>query len=121
MSFNAPPPPPEFQSGSSSNEQTMIILAHLGGIVLGFLPSLIIMLTTGAKSARVRAQAAEALNFQITLIIASVLSFLLSFVLIGFLLFPVVFVVGLVFPILAAIKVNAGQDYTYPFCIRLVK
>ena len=48
MSFNAPPPPPEFQSGSSSNEQTMIILAHLGGIVLGFLPSLIIMLTMQA-------------------------------------------------------------------------
>ena len=121
MSFNAPPPPPEFQSGSSSNDQTMIVLAHLGGLVLGFIPALVIMLTAGTKSARVRAQAVEALNFQITLMIAAVIAFLLTVVVIGILLLPVLMVVGFVFPILAAVKVSNGQDYTYPLTLRLVK
>ncbi len=121
MSFNAPPPPPEFQSGSSSNDQTMIVLAHLGGIVLGFIPALVIMLTSGTKSARVRAQAVEALNFQITLLIASLIAGVLTLVLIGLLLLPIVMLAGLVFPILAAIKVSNGQDYTYPLALRLVK
>ncbi|MEY4323702.1 MAG: hypothetical protein RL410_1483 [Actinomycetota bacterium] len=99
----------------------MIILAHLGGLVLGFIPALVIMLTTGSTSARVRAQAVEALNFQITLLIAGLLSGLLTIVLIGLLLLPVVVVLGFVFPILAAVKVGQGLDYFYPLSLRLVK
>ncbi|MEY4348273.1 MAG: hypothetical protein RIS43_692 [Actinomycetota bacterium] len=121
MSFNAPPPPPEFQQNSSSNEQTMIVLAHLGGLILGFIPALVIMLTSGSTSARVRAQAVEALNFQITLVIAGIVAFILTFILIGILLFAAIFIVGLVFPILAAVKVSQGQDYFYPISLRLVK
>ena len=120
MSFNAPPPPPEFQSGSN-NDQTMIILAHVLGIFFGFIPALIIMLTAGANSPRVRQQAAEALNFQITMMIAGIASFLLVFVLIGLILLPVVGVLAFVFPIIAAVQVSQGVDYRYPIALRLVK
>lgn len=63
----------------------------------------------------------EAINFQITLLIALVISGLLMFALIGFVLFPVVAIAGLVFIIIAGIKSNEGERYKFPYCLRLVK
>ena len=121
MSFDAPPPPSNYQAPGSGNEQTMIVLAHILGIVLGFIPPLVIMLTTGKTSARVREQSVEALNFQITVMIAYLISFVLSILLIGLLLTFLVWIAGIVFPILAAVSVGNGKDYHYPFALRLVK
>ena len=120
MSFDAPPPPSNYQAPGSGNEQTMIVLAHILGIVLGFIPPLVIMLTTGKTSARVREQSVEALNFQITVMIAYLISFVLSILLFG-LLSLLVWIAAIVFPILAAVSVGNGKDYHYPFALRLVK
>jgi len=69
-----------------------------------------------------------ALNFQLTVLIVvvalCVLGFILSFVCIGALLFPlagVVVVAGLVFSVIAGIKANDGQPYRYPYLWELVK
>ncbi len=62
----------------------------------------------------------EALNFQITLFIALMVSIALCFVLIGFVLLPVVVVYGVVMKVLAAIKAANGEFYRYPFTLRLV-
>jgi uncharacterized Tic20 family protein len=120
MSFNAPPPPPEFQQ-SSNSDQTLSILAHVLGIFFWIIPSLVIMLTAGASSPSVRKQAVEALNFQITMTIAGIVSFLLLVVLVGLILLPIVAVLALVFPIIAAVQVSQGVDYRYPLSIRIVK
>ena len=68
------------------------------------------------------------LNFQITVSIAVFVgwfgAFILAFVGIGFLLFPLVFLIGLaglVFAIIAGIKANNGEDYKYPWSLELVK
>ena len=66
-------------------------------------------------------QGKEALNFQITVTIAMLVSFVLVFVLIGFLLMLVVGIGALVFTILAAIKANEGVYYRYPWTLRLIK
>ena len=68
----------------------------------------------------VDSQGKEALNFQITVTIAAFVCFLLTFVLIGLLLLPVLGIVALVFIIIAAIRANDGEDYQYPLTIRLV-
>jgi uncharacterized Tic20 family protein len=48
----------------------------------------------------------------------------LSFFCAGFLLFPIVFLIGvagLMFAIIAGIKANNGEDYKYPWSLELVK
>ena len=69
-----------------------------------------------------------ALNFQITVTIAALVgiavAFLLSFFCVGYLLFPVVMLIGLaglIFAIIAGIKANNGEDYKYPYSFELVK
>ena len=66
-------------------------------------------------------QGKEALNFNITIAIAAIISGLLTLVLIGFLLLPLVGLAWLVFTIIAAVKANNGEAYRYPFALRLVK
>lgn len=65
-------------------------------------------------------QGKEALNFQITVVIAVFVCLLLSLVVIGMLLLPVVGIGALVLTVLAGIKANNGEAYRYPFTLRLV-
>jgi uncharacterized Tic20 family protein len=66
-------------------------------------------------------QAKEALNFQITLAIGWVAATILSVVGIGLLLMPVIWIINLIFSILAGMKANEGVAYRYPFALRLIK
>jgi uncharacterized protein len=105
----------------AQQERTWGSASHWSTILLGFLGPLLIMLTKGNESPFVRRQATEALNFQLTLIIGYFASFILMFVLIGFLTFFAFWVAGIAFAIMGAIKANNGEDYRYPVAIRLVK
>jgi uncharacterized Tic20 family protein len=105
---------------SGTDPKTMAVLAQVLGILTGFLGPLIIYLVNGEKDPYVRHHSAEALNFQLTVLIAYIVSFVLMLVLIGFLLFAVVWVLALVFGIQAAIAANRGEWYRYPISIRMV-
>jgi len=107
--------------GTSNDDRNLAMLAHLLGIVSGFVGALIIWLIKKDQSAFVDEQGKEALNFQITVMIAFVGSWILMFVLIGMLLMPLVLIGNLVFCILAAVAVSKGEHYKYPFAIRLLK
>jgi uncharacterized protein len=104
----------------AAQERTWGAASHWSTILLGFLGPLLIMLLKGNESPFVRRQAAEALNFQITLIVGYVVSFVLMFVLIGFLTFFALWAAGIAFAIVGAVKANSGQDYRYPVAIRMV-
>ncbi len=100
--------------------------AHWSALVasavgLGFLGPLIIMLTQGPKSARVRANAVESLNFEITFILSMIVSAILMVVLVGFVLLMVIPLVWLILRIIASIQTANGRDYRYPLNIRFVK
>ncbi|NBA94419.1 DUF4870 domain-containing protein [Pseudomonas sp. R5(2019)] len=69
----------------------------------------------------VDAQGKEALNFQITVAIVSMIYFLLMFVLVGFALLGLVVIAAGILAIIAAVKANEGQPYRYPFTWRLIK
>ena len=64
----------------------MAMLAHLLGLFTGFLGPLVLYLVKRDDSAFVRDQSAEALNFQLTMIIAWIVSIVLILVLIGLLM-----------------------------------
>lgn len=66
-------------------------------------------------------QGKEALNFNITMLIAAIVCWILVFILVGFLLLPILVIFWLVFVVIATIKANEGVLYRYPFALRLVK
>ena len=104
----------------SGDPRTLAVLAQILGLVTGFIGPLIIYLMNGEKDPYVRHHAAEALNFQLTLLIALVVSFVLIFVIIGLVLLPLLAVLGIVFPIIAAVAANRDEWYRYPISIRMV-
>ena len=111
----------------SQDDKTMGMLCHLvalSGYMTGIgmiLGPLLVWLFKKDGSKFVDYHGKESLNFQITVIIASIVAGILTLVLIGFLLIPVIVVCHVVFTIIASIKANAGERYRYPLCIRIIK
>jgi len=97
------------------------MLAHLLGLFTSFIGPLIIWLVKKEEDAFVDNQGKEALNFQITVALAMVVSGLLSVVCIGIILGAVVGVADLVFCVLACVRSNNGEAYRYPISIRFIK
>lgn len=109
-------------SDVSSDQKNLAMLAHLLGIVGGFIPGLVIWMMNKDKpeGAFAANEGKEALNFQITLLIGWVAAIALSFILIGFLLYPVLLLGNIIFCIIAAMKAKEGVAYRYPVALRLV-
>ena len=120
---------PEEPAGSTmspQDERTWSIVAHLSVLVglVGLMPlgALIVWLVYKDRSRRVGFHALQALWYQIAwlviLVVGWFVTFILSFVLIGLLLIPVMFIASLV-PFVhgcyAAYKVSQGVDYRYPY------
>jgi hypothetical protein len=111
---------------SPTEERTWAMAAHLSSVLgiwvffLGALGPLVVLLAQGQRSPYVRAQAIEALNFNISVLIYSIIAWILVFVLIGFLMVAALFVFWLLFTIIATVKVSNGEPYRYPLTIRLV-
>src|SRR5690606_35651311 len=100
-----PPPPPQNpynapQPMSPGDEKLWSTLAHVGPMLgslasAGWLVSLIMYLVLKDRGPFVRQHTATALNFQLTLLIGYVVSFVLMFIVIGFLTFFAVWVVSI--------------------------
>ena len=123
----SPPPPvvtPPKVSGeieSDKDARTWGMLCHLLAIFLGWLGPLICWLVKKDEYDFVDDQGKEALNFQITVFIAMIISAILIFILIGILMIWAVAICSLIFCIIGAMKANNGERYRYPICIRFIK
>ncbi len=110
------------------NEKNLAILSHALGLCsflfiipfAGIIAPLILWLLKKDTSPAVAYHAKESLNFQITVAIAAIVSSLLIFVLIGILLLTVVAIANFVLIVVAMIKASEGEQYRYPFTLRLV-
>jgi uncharacterized protein len=124
---DAPPPPgqpyqpPQQQPLSPQDEKTYSTLMHVGGILFGFIPSLVVYLMFKDRGPFIRQHSQTALNFQLTMTIAAIASYILMLVLIGFITIFAVAIVVVVFSIIAAMKANQGEVYTYPLSIKFFK
>ena len=65
----------------------------------------------------VKANAKEALNFQITVFLWAIVGFFLTFVLIGFVILALLFIFSLIAPIIAIINVLADPDLRYRYSL----
>ncbi len=108
-------------------DRTLGMLCHLLAIFTGFLGPLVLWLVKKDSSPYVAYHGREALNFQLTVMIAffslAAVMMVLMFVVIGFFLIPLLMVLQImviVVEIMAAVAANNGEYYRYPFCLRLV-
>ena len=132
----APPQPDQHGAPATfrAGERSMMMVAHLSAPAsmllsagwLPFLGPLLVWLFYKERSRPVRAAAAGAFNFNITMTIASVLTWI-SVILtlgIGFLwaipIWIVLFVVQIWVHVKAALKANNNEVYDYPFQIRIL-
>ena len=112
----------------TESERTWGMLAHLSalaGVVVWLIGCvagpLVVWLARRDTSAFVAEHAREALNFNITVVLAALACMLLMLVFIGFILLAALFIVWLVLTLVAAIRASEGESYRYPFSLRLVR
>ncbi len=123
------------QPMSPSDERTWAMMAHLApfaGSVVGLpvLGPLVVYLVYKDRSAFVRRHAAASLNFQLMLLIVTVVGAIvavpLTLLTLGIGLIPVILLAivlwigALVLQVLAAVAANRGQDYQYPLTPQMV-
>lgn len=129
-SYQSPPPPsPAWPPGPDPDRiappwRGLCTLLHLSAIAGYFIPfanfviPMVIWLLKKDESPDVDRCGREVLNFNLTMLIAFAVAWLLMLVLVGFLLLAVLWVYGLVVTIIAAVRSNDGQHYRYPLCLR---
>lgn len=120
--------PASYGGAVSKDERNLAMFAHLSAFAGLIFPAggnviapLIVWLTQREKSAFVADQSLEALNFNITVLIAEIVCGCLLIVGIGILLGIVLGVVWLVGTILGAVKASEGQRFRHRFTLRLVQ
>ena len=127
---NAKQPEDVQQSSEQVNRDACMwaMFCHLAGLCVFVLPvvgnivgPLVIWQLKKDEHPFVDQQGKEALNFQISIMIYSLVSAVLTFICVGFFLLAAVGVIDLVFLLIAAVKANNGQSYRYPLTIRFIK
>ena len=112
---NIQPPPEKPPYVPTEEERTWALIAHLSGLLasllggFSFLGPLIVWLVK------------KALNFQIAVFLALVVSAVLILACVGAVLLPVVGIGSLVYSIIAALEANKGVYYRYPYTIRFIQ
>jgi uncharacterized protein len=119
------PPPPT--SSSSADVRTWNVLCHASALLGFFFPwaghilaPLIVWLVKRGDSPEIDAHGKESINFQLSMLIYSVISGILCLVLIGFVLLAILHVLNVVFVIIASIRASEGNFYRYPLTIRFL-
>jgi uncharacterized protein len=130
---STPPPstPPPSDPNAHRQWDMWAHLSALGGVVVPFgnlLGPLIIWQMKRHEFPSVDEHGKESLNFQLSatiyMCIAIVLTIVGSFICIGWLFLPVIFLIyvgAIVYSIIAGLKANDGVLYRYPFNLRLIK
>lgn len=122
-------PQPAFAPTISATEERHIgTIAHIVPMIamvlsagtLGFVGSLVIYLIYRDKGPFVRQHAVNSLNVQLTMLVALIVSVPLMLVLVGFVTFPLAFVVAFVYHVIGAVKANNGEWWNPPAIFRFV-
>ena len=104
----------------TQDSRNTALLVWIGTLFFGFIPGLILFLVK-KDDPYVLDQSKEALNWSITATIAYVAAFILSFVVIGVFLIPVIGLCHLIFCVMGAIGTSKGNPFRVPFALRLIK
>ena len=95
----------------------IIIIPSIGNII----GPLIYWLIKKDQSPYIDQMGKNVLNFNISFTIYFFVAGLLSFILIGFILLPILGILWLVFTIMAIVKANNNEMYNFPLTIQILK
>jgi len=117
------------QPGETDKDARMwAMFCHLAGLALflqiplaNIIGPLIVWQIKKDESAFIDEQGKEAVNFQISMTIYTIISIILIFACIGIVLLPLVIILDVVFLLIAAVKSNDGFHYRYPLSIRFIR
>jgi uncharacterized Tic20 family protein len=108
-------------------ERNWGVFCHLGGFAAYVLPGianilvpLVLWLMRRNESAYVDHHGREAVNFQISVTIYAIVSAVLAWLLIGFLLLAALAVFQFVLMVVASVRASQGELYRYPLTLRLI-
>lgn len=96
----------------TAEDRMLAAAAHAVAVPTLFVGPLVLMLVSGKRSEYIRRQAAEAVNFQVTLLLLTIVTFGIG---------GVVYAVAWVLSAIAAVFALTGQTFRYPWILRLVK
>jgi hypothetical protein len=97
--------------------QLASLIVPLAGLVL----PIVIWQTQKDKIPALDAHGKMVVNFAISELIYAFVSVILMFVLVGFLTIFAVAIIGIVFPIIGAVRANNGELWEYPLTIKFLK
>jgi len=118
-------------SAPSSDDRTWALASHIGALVaawfaMGFIAPLVVLLVKGERSHFVKRHATESLNFQLSLLLYSLVAVLVAVFTLGvglLVVIPValvVMVLSLVAIIMGTMAASRGDDFRYPLSIRFI-
>lgn len=123
--WQAPPAPPSYGATAAplsvSDEKTLSLAAHLLCLIAGFVAPLVIWLVFKGRGPFLEHHAKEALNFQITVMVALLVGGITALLLVGVVLILVLIPWMVIMPIIAAVKASSGEWYRYPLTFRFVR
>ena len=99
-------------------------LSALAGLLFPFgsvIGPLIVWLVKKEEMPLVAEHGRKSLNFQLTMMIAYIVCFMLMFVVVGVILLPLVPLFSLIMVVISAIKANDGKEVKYPMAIEFIK
>lgn len=125
MSYNIQPMGP--RQLQTPDEKQMGMFLHLSGLAyaliwpVGIVLPIILWQTQKDKMPPLDEHGKMVTNWMISSAIYGFVSFILAFVLIGFLTGAVVWLLAIIFPIVGGIKANNGELWNYPLTIKFLK
>jgi len=125
MSYNMQQMGPTSLQTADERQMGMLLhLSQLASVVVplaGIVLPIVLWQTQKDKMPAIDAHGKMVVNWMISCVIYAVVSVVLMFVLIGFLTIFAVAIMGIVFPIIGAVKANNGELWQYPVTIKFLK
>ncbi|MCH2087626.1 MAG: DUF4870 domain-containing protein [Pseudoalteromonas sp.] len=112
---------------ADKDQRTWAMFCHLSalaGLLFPFgsvIGPLIVWLVKKEEMPLVAEHGRKSLNFQLTMMIAYIVCFMLMFVVVGVILLPLVALFSLIMVVVSAIKANDGKEVKYPMAIEFIK
>ncbi|MBK8872324.1 MAG: DUF4870 domain-containing protein [Elusimicrobia bacterium] len=110
------------------NTVNWAMLCHISGLSLylgiplgNIIVPLVVWILKKDQDSFLNESGREAVNFQISYTIYGIIAGLACFVLIGFVLLPLLLIAHVVLTIIGTLKANKNETYQYPFTLRFIK
>ncbi len=117
-------PPTYLQTPEQKQMGLFLHLSQFANLILfpiGIVLPIVLWQTQKDKMPALDAHGKMVVNWMISSTIYIIASIILMFVLIGFLTILAVGIMGIVFPIIGAVKANNGEFWEYPLTIKFLK